>query len=632
MSFASTPNRRKRWYHLLTIGQKKLMIICTAMGLLLLAILSVLGVYGYRAMQYDLSLVGKGLNSSVLFDSSNRPIAALADDSDAFVSGDMLPKHLVDAFVAREDETFFEHDGIVLTSVLRSVIRNIMSMRYEQGASTITMQLTRNVFELSGKSMDRKMLEAMLALRIEQNFDKMTILEQYLSRIYYGQNCYGIKAAARHYFGKSVQELNLVESATLAGLVRAPSLYNPVRSMSKARVVKAETLQRMLECGMISQEQCNDATAAPIVLNRVSAATESGSSYAVMWSRRELEELGSEIPEHAGGVSVVSSLNLNIQQYVEQSVEKALTAVEQPLLYPDAWVAGMTPEMAEAERKAFAKLKRPEALKVRGENNDLKDLLQCCVLVVDSRRNHRGRILAMVGGRSAVDGIDRWNGTIRPGRASAPFLFCCACMPGEGNTHIVARSAEMTGRRMGYDVVRAFYDSLNLPVEYPSREQELYLYNGLFQIRRVDLARLLFSLQNEGRGYRLSMVNHIWNSNQQMIYQYEPEKSPEYIRREGATAVSLLPPFRVTEGEPITMNESLPEGSGQWSMIFRKSSVCVFVWMGFDDASLPVASDRDLRVLLTRASSKLAREIYDKSRAELKDKQKAVAQSQDSAS
>ena len=269
---------------------------------------------------------------------------------------------------------------------------------------------------------------------------------------------------------------------------------------------------------------------------------------------------------------------------------------------------------------------------MRGENNDLKDLLQCCVLVVDSRRNHRGRILAMVGGRSAVDGIDRWNGTIRPGRASAPFLFCCACMPGEGNTHIVARSAEMTGRRMGYDVVRAFYDSLNLPVEYPSREQELYLYNGLFQIRRVDLARLLFSLQNEGRGYRLSMVNHIWNSNQQMIYQYEPEKSPEYIRREGATAVSLLPPFRVTEGEPITMNESLPEGSGQWSMIFRKSSVCVFVWMGFDDASLPVASDRDLRVLLTRASSKLAREIYDKSRAELKDKQKAVAQSQDSAS
>ena len=191
--------------------------------------------------------------------------------------------------------------------------------------------------------------------------------------------------------------------------------------------------------------------------------------------------------------------------------------------------------------------------------------------------------------------------------------------------HIVARSTEITGRRLGYDVVRAFYDSLKLPVELPGREQELYLYNGLFQIRRVDLARLLFSLQNEGRGYRLSMVNTIWNSNRQMIYNYEPEKSPEYIRREGATAVSSLPPFHITEGEPVTMNETLPEGSGQWAMAFRPRSVCTFVWMGFDDATNPLASARELRPLLSRAASRLAREVFDKARAELRARQKAAA-------
>lgn len=626
MSFASTPNRRKHWYHLLTIGQKKLIIICSILGVLLLALFTVLGVYGYRSMQYDLTRVSAGLTSSVLFDSSNRPIASIADDSDTFVSRDELPKHLVNAFVAREDENFFEHDGIVLTSVLRSAIRNIMSMRYEQGASTITMQLTRNVFELSGKSMDRKMLEAMLALRIEHRFDKYTILEQYLSRIYYGQNCYGIKAAARHYFGKDVKDLDLVECATLAGLVRAPSLFNPVRSMDKARTVKAETLQRMLECEMISQEECNAATAAPIVLKRGSVTAESGGSYAVMWTRRELEEMGNEVPEHAGGISVVSSLNLPLQQYVEEAVEKALTSVEQPGIYPEAWLAGMAPDAAEAARAAFARLRRPEGMKVRGENNDLEGLLQCTVLVVDARRNQRGKVLAMVGGRSAVDGRDRWQEKVRPGRAAAPFLFCCACLPGGDDMHIVARSTEVTGRSLGYDVVRSFYDSLKLPVVLPGREQELYLYNGLFQIRRVDLARLLFCLQNEGRGYRLSMVNSIWNSNRQLIYNYEPEKSKEYIRRESATAVSQLPPFRITEGEPITMNETLPEGSGQWTMVYRPRGVCAFVWMGYDDPANPLATARELRPLLSRAAAHLAREIFDKARAELRAQQKATAE------
>lgn len=622
MSFVSTPNRRKRWYRLLTIEQRKLIIICFLVGLMLAVVCTILGIYGFRAFQYDLNRVSSGLSSSMLYDAANRPIASIADDSENVVSRDELPKHLINAFVAREDENFFEHDGVVLTSVFRSLIRNIMSMRYEQGASTITMQLTRNVFELSGKSLDRKLLEAMLALRIEHRFDKYTILEQYLSRIFYGQNCYGIRAAARHYFGKSVRDLDLVESATLAGLVRAPSLFNPVRSMDSARKVKAETLQRMLECGMITQDECNAATAAPIILKRGVETADKPTSYAVMWTRHELGEMGAELPEHSGGIAVVSSLNLPLQQYLEQAVEKALTAVEQPGVYPDAWLTGKSEEEAEATRTAFAKLRRPKDLKVRGENNDMAGLLQCCVLVVDARRNHRGKVLAMVGGRSAADGRDRWQDKVRPGRTSAPFVFCCACLPGGEDMHIVARSAEVTGRSLGYDVVRSFYETLKLPITIPSREQETYLYNGLFQMRRIDLARLLFCLQNEGRGYRLSMVNDIWNSNRQLIYHYEPEKSPEYIRRESARTVAELPPFHITEGEPVTLNETLPEGNGQWAMVYRRHSVCTFVWMGFDDSAHPHAAARELRPLLSRAARNLAREIFDKARAELRAVQK----------
>ena len=618
MSFISTPNRRKRWYRLLTIGQKKLIVLGSLLGLLVIAISSVLGVYAYRAHQYNLDRVSSGLGVSMLYDAANRPIASISDEDKRFISRDELPKHLVNAFVAREDESFFDHGGVVITSVLRSVVRNIMSMRYEQGASTITMQLTRNVFELSGKSMDRKLLEAMLALRIESQFDKYTILEQYLSRIYYGQNCYGIKAAARHYFGKEVRELDLVECATLAGLVRAPSLFNPVRSMSSARKVKAETLQRMLECEMITQEECNEATAAPIVLRKASEQAESESSYAVMWTRHEMEELGSDIPEHSGGIAVVSSLNLPLQQYLENAVETALTAVEKTEIFPEAWLEGATGEAADAIRKSFSRMKRPEGLKVRGMDNNLDGLLQCCALVVDSRRNHRGKILALVGGRSIVDGRDRWQDKVQPGRVAAPFLFCCACLPGGDDMHIVARSTEVTGVRLGYDVVKSFYDSLKLPLVLPKREHERDLYNGLFPMRKLDLARLLFCLQNEGRGYRLSMVNTVWSSNKQIIYNYEPEKSPEYIRRESATAVSALPPFRLSEGEPITMNETLPNGGGQWVMVYRPNSVCVFVWMGYDKAGTPEAQSGRLRALLSRAAMNLCREIYNQARTELR--------------
>ena len=627
MSFVSTPNRRKHWYHLLFIGQTKLIVICAILGLMVLAVLSTMGRYYYRALQYDLSRVNSGLNTSVLYDADNQLIASLSDKETTSVVHAELPKYLIDAFVAREDENFFEHRGIVFTSVLRSVIRNLMSLRYEQGASTITMQLTRNVFELSGKSMDRKLLEAMLALRIEQRFDKNTIMEQYLSRIYYGQNCYGIRAAARYYFGKPVKELDLVECATLAGLVRAPSLFNPVRSMDKALAVKAETLQRMLECGMISQDVCNEATAAPIVLRRASGVEETGSSYAVMWTRRELEELANEVPEHAGGVAVVSSMILPLQQYVEKSVEAALTAIEKPGIYPEAWLPGDNPEADAAVRTAFARLKRPEGLKARGLNNDLKDLLQCCVLVVDARPGQHGRVLAMVGGRSVVDGRDRWQEKVRPGRAAAPFLFCCACLPGV-DAHIVARSTAVTGMHIGYDVVRSFYDKLKMSADLPSREQELYLYNGMYHMVRADLARMLFCLLNNGWGYRLSMINTIWNSNQQPIYHYEPKKSLEYIPRDAASIVTQRAPFHIEEGKPVLMNETLPEGSGQWSLLFAPKAVCVFVWMGFDDATHPLASSKEMRILLSRTSTLLTTEVFEKSRAVLRARAAARKQQQ----
>ena len=610
MFYSVGENRRKHWYRLLTIGQKKLLALVIVLAMLAVSALGTLIFYSVRAMRYDIRAVVADAGSSMLYDAENRPIAALSGEAQAPLLRQELPDCLVNAFVAREDEDFFSHNGVVFTSVVRSMLRNMTSMRYEQGASTITMQLTRNVYDLHDKTLDRKLLESILAQRIERTYDKDTILAQYLSRIYFGQNCNGLRAAAQHYFNKSVSELNLVESATLAGLVRGPSIYNPERSMEKAMRVKAETLDRMEDCGFITAEECAEAKAAPIELHHSTGSPYGVNTYAGMWAQTELDELSGFISaeQSVSGFSVVSNLNLSIQQLIEQATERALTAVENPAHYPETWSAAAEDEQtAEEQKKAWMKLRRPKGLKVRGEDNDFAEILQACVLVVDTRRSTRGHVLAVLGGRSAADGIDRWQGMLQPGRAAAPLLFCCACLPGHDDRHIVARDTEITGRSLGYEPVRAFYDSLHLEkAELPEKNRADDLYNGIFPLRRIDLANLHFRLQNQGRGYRLSLVNTIWNRNQIPVYRYESDKAPEYIRRETADAVAGLSPFIVQEGQPIILNETLAGHTGQWVMIYRPKAVCVFVWMGMDDAESAIAAAPEWRALLPKAATQFS--------------------------
>ncbi len=622
-------NRHKRWYRLFAFSRRKLLFAAGTVVALLLAVTLVIGYYTFRALDFDLARVVEGTGESKLYDSSAIPreIGPLSQSGKTWVAWEELPRQLVQAFVAREDENFFEHNGIDHLAIVRALVRNAESLRYEQGASTITMQLTRNVFELRDKSLDRKMLEAVLAQRTEKRYDKHTIFTQYVNRIYFGENCYGIVRAARYYFGKDVSQLDLVECATLAGLVRAPSRFNPCVNMEIAMAVKEETLDRMLKLGFITPEQHEAAVEAEIQLDTNKNPQEAGNNYAILWANNELRSLLGLLGENAGGIAVVSNLNLAVQQYAEKAMEQALTAIERPGSFPEGWEASilgnstrpaeLCERQAELERqkKFFASTKRPPSLKVRMQDNALDGLLQCSVLVVDARRNRRGRVLAVIGGRSAADGIDRWQGLLRPGRAAAPLIFCCACLPGESEHHIVARSAEVTGLRIGYDVVRAFMEKLLPEIELPPRGRERELYAGEFEMKRLDLARLLFILCNQGRGYRLSLVDVIWSQGRVPLYAYEPEKAPETIRRESALTVSKLAPFVRPEGKPIVLSETLPGNTGQFTMVGNDNGVYTFVWMGFDepDASSS-ATPRELRRLLASASLHLARDIHGKAR------------------
>lgn len=617
MFYSRSQNRHKHWYHILIMGHRKLWALGIFFAFILTVCLAFLVVYSIRAAGYDISVVRSGLHGNMLYDSQNHVVTSLSEREPVPVQWNELPQHLIMAFTAREDAHFFDHSGVVYSAVLRSILRNILSMRYKQGASTITMQLTRHVYELQGKTMDRKMLEIMLAQRIENNYDKQTILCQYLSRIFYGQNCYGIREAARFYFGKSVSELNLAESAMLAGIVRAPSLYNPKYSPANARKVRRETLQRMLELEMISQDQYQEADNAPVPTQFYPGEGISNASYPALWANEELAAISTIQEDMGKGISAVSYLLPQLQQRMEQSIQSSLAALETTGTYPEAWRG----EISEDWYKKFTTTKRPAWLRPAGTRPKAGEgVLQCCALVLDSRLNHRGNILAVVGGRHASDGINRWHGTMLPGRAIAPLVFCCACLPGGNSHHIVAHSASITGSRLGYPVVRAFFDTLALDTTLPDAAHENDLYDGLIPLQRLELARLLFSLQNMGKGYKPRLISSVWSHGQRLLYAAEAEQTPpEYIRRESASAVSHIPPFRYREGEPITMHEALPENGGYWAMVFNDRGVCVFLWMGVETAPGETPpDDAAFNKLISHIAFKLARDLHTAARQELR--------------
>lgn len=182
-------------------------------------------------------------------------IGEFGEERRAVVSIDQVPMQLQNAIIAAEDERFYQHPGIDYVGVLRAAYTNLVAGSRRQGASTITMQVARNFFLSSEKTLTRKLYEALLAFKIEHSLSKQQILGLYVNQIYLGQRAYGFGAASQIYFGKPLDRLNLAEAAMLAGLPKAPSLYNPVANPQRAKQRQAYVLRRMAELRYISAAQ-----------------------------------------------------------------------------------------------------------------------------------------------------------------------------------------------------------------------------------------------------------------------------------------------------------------------------------------------------------------------------------------
>ena len=184
------------------------------------------------------------------------------------VSLDRIPNHLIQAFVAGEDARFFQHKGLDYLAILRAFFRNIFSGEIVQGGSTITQQVVKSLFLSPEKSFSRKIREAILAFKIEKYLTKEEILFLYLNQIYLGHGAYGVALQPRITLGKRLKNLDLAESALLAGLPQAPSKYSPYHHPEQAKKRQVYILNRMVEEGFISPSEVTKAAQTPYLIKQ----------------------------------------------------------------------------------------------------------------------------------------------------------------------------------------------------------------------------------------------------------------------------------------------------------------------------------------------------------------------------
>jgi len=313
-----------------------------------------------------------------ILDDHGRLVARRGLTQGATVDATSLPAYVPDAFIAIEDRRFRHHFGIDPVGLGRASLRNMMAGHVVQGGSTLTQQLAKNLFLDPGRTFDRKVQEAMLAVYLESRYTKDQILTLYLNRVYFGAGVFGIEAASEKFFGKHAGELSLTEAAMLAGSVKAPARYNPIAdadaSLARANVV----LQAMRDTGFITEAvQRQAATTRPRIV------TSNGTPQAGYFTDWVISQLNGIVGQDAQAVIVETSFDLGTQDMAERAVTQGLDAEGEKVHASQAALVAMTPD---------------------------------------------GAIRAMVGGRSyAQSSFNRATDAVRqPGSAFKPFVYLTA--------------------------------------------------------------------------------------------------------------------------------------------------------------------------------------------------------------
>jgi penicillin-binding protein 1A len=280
-----------------------------------------------------------------LYDDKGREIGSFAIQRRILVTYDQLPRNLYEALISTEDKDFESHWGINVWRVLGAVYKDAVLHRPAQGASTLTMQLSRNLFLSPERTFGRKVQEAMLAIQIERRFTKQQIFTMYCNQIYLGHGVYGFEAGAQYYFNKHAKDLTLNEAALLAGLPKSPLEFSPILHPERARMRRNTVLNNLLEDGKITAEAANRLKQEPIRLH-LNAPANNIAPWFVEDVRRYLEKRYGSDQVHTAGLRVYTSLDLDLQKAANQAVLDGIGAYERR----HGWKGKLENVLAEGQR------------------------------------------------------------------------------------------------------------------------------------------------------------------------------------------------------------------------------------------------------------------------------------------
>jgi len=361
--------------------------------------------------------------ASTIVDYKGKEVGKLFLTRRFIVPLDTLPEYVPNAFIAMEDKRFWKHHGVDWQRVGGALVHNVKELGIEEGSSTITMQLARNVFPdqlpANKRTIWRKIAEMRVARAIEKKYSKKEILQLYLNQIYFGNGAYGIEAASQEYFGHPAAKLTLAEAATLAALPRAPSRLNPRSNRELAYEGRKLVLQRMQEQGLISGDEVEKATESKLKLRHGSQKGNTIAPYFVEAVRNLLEdELGDAI--YAKGYTIYTTLDRGLQVSLEQELARQLKTIESG---------------------AFGSFRHPSYASVIADTSADSDsgtkYLQGAGIFLDPRT---GDVRALVGGRDFQD--SEFNRALyarrQPGSAFKPFVYAAAFADGYAPTYRLA--------------------------------------------------------------------------------------------------------------------------------------------------------------------------------------------------
>jgi penicillin-binding protein 1A len=349
-----------------------------------------------------------------IFDRGGESLGDLFAEDRLIVPLEEVPAHLIDAVLATEDRSFYDHWGIQPTALLRAVAANLRSGRTSQGGSTITQQLARNLFLTHERTFTRKIKEALLTVRLERIYSKDEILAMYFNQIYYGHGAHGAKSAAREYFAKGLEELSLAECALLAGIPANPTLFDPRRRPDNARGRRDVVLDAMADFDKISREEAEAAKAEDLgVAERTERSMRA--PYFVEFVRQQLIERYGADRLYRDGLQVSTTLDWRLQSLTEVALERQLRHLERLNRYSvvrdTTWIPPDTPFVN-------------------------SPYLQGAAVILDTRT---GEIRALVGGRNYWE--SKFNRAVQakrqPGSAFKPFVYTAAIEKGFGPSHVL---------------------------------------------------------------------------------------------------------------------------------------------------------------------------------------------------